>query len=481
MQTGLHGSGHPQPSSDALHSGYIWGIALVAAMGGLLFGYDWVVIGGAKSFYEVYFHLTTENQVGWANSCALAGCLAGALIAGWVGSRMGRKKVLLLAAFLFAVSSVFTGWAPSFPFFSAWRIAGGVAIGLASNVSPLYIAEISPAAWRGRLVSLNQLAIVVGILAAQIVNWLIAQRIPAGEAVLPGSWNAQFGWRWMFTAVAIPAILFFLLALLIPESPRWLVGAKQPNRAIKVLARMGGDAYAAAEIAAIEETLHDADAMRAGWKELFGKGARKLLLIGIALAVLQQWSGINILFNYAEEVYKGAGFGVSGILFNIVITGAINLLFTLFAMTFVDRLGRRKLMLLGCGGVGLCHLAASLAYHAGWRGSIVLVITLAAIACYAMTLAPVTWVLISEIFPNRLRSAGVSAAVAALWTASFVLTYTFPAINRAFGTSGAFLGYAGICFLGFAFVLRRVAETGGKTLEEIERNSGLKPAEARKS
>jgi sugar porter (SP) family MFS transporter len=273
----------------------------------------------------------------------------------------------------------------------------------------------------------------------------------------------------MFTAVAAPALLFFFLALMIPESPRWLVGAKRTGEARTVLARIGGEQYAAEELAAIEDTLHSSAEKQARWTDLFSKGVRRLLWIGIGLAVLQQWSGINILFNYAEEIYQSAGFGVSGILFNIVITGTINLIFTVVAMTFVDRLGRRKLMLFGCAGVGLCHLGASFAYHAGWHGSAVLVLTLGAIACYSMSLAPVTWVLISEIFPNRVRSLGVSAAVSALWTASFALTYTFPFLNRAFTTSGAFLVYGAVCFIGFAFVFGFVPETRGKTLEEIER------------
>jgi MFS transporter, SP family, xylose:H+ symportor len=471
MQTSVPEQGTVSNASPDLHFGYIWGLALVAAMGGLLFGYDWVVIGGAKPFYEVYFHLSSENLIGWANSCALIGCLVGSLIAGDAGSRLGRKKVLLLSACIFAISSVLTGWATQFGMFILWRISGGIAIGLASNVSPLYIAEISPAAWRGRLVSVNQLAIVCGILAAQIANWLIAENIPDGGVVLANSWNAQFGWRWMFTAVAVPAVIFFVLALMIPESPRWLVGANRANEARSVLARIGGEQYAAMELGAIEETLRSATTTKASWSDLLSAGTRRSLWIGMALAALQQWSGINVLFNYAEEIYRSAGFGISGVMFNIVITGAINLIFTLVAMSFVDRLGRRKLMLLGCAGVGLSHLGASLAYHAGLRGSSVLVLTLAAIACYSMSLAPVTWVLISEIFPNRVRSLGVSGAVAALWMASFLLTYTFPFLNHAFSTSGAFLAYAAVCFLGFAFVFAFVPETRGKSLEEIEKNA----------
>ena len=204
---------------------YVWMISAVAALGGLLFGYDLVVIGGAKPFYERYFQLNGEHLVGWANSCALLGCLLGSMAAGGLSDRFGRKKLLILSACLFAVSSVLTGWAPAFTWFVVWRIAGGVAIGMASNVSPMYIAEVSPAAWRGRLVSLNQLTIVVGILGAQIVNWLIAQPVPesATDQMIRDSWNGQFGWRWMFTAVAVPSVIFFVSAFFVPESPRWLV------------------------------------------------------------------------------------------------------------------------------------------------------------------------------------------------------------------------------------------------------------------
>src|SRR5580704_4305923 len=227
MQSSAHQTSGSQSSTAGIHAGYVCGMALVAAMGGLLFGYDWVVIGGAKPFYEVYFHLDSENLIGWANSCALIGCLIGALIAGEVGSRLGRKKVLLISALLFALSSLLTGWATSFTFFIVWRI-------------------------------------VCGILAAQIANWLIAEKVPEGSAVLLQSWNAQFGWRWMFTAVAAPALMFFLLALMIPESPRWLVGAKRVDEARHVLVRIGGEEYAGTELAAIEESLHGTAAIRAG-------------------------------------------------------------------------------------------------------------------------------------------------------------------------------------------------------------------------
>lgn len=451
-------------------------IAFVAALGGLLFGYDWVVIGGAKPFYEVYFHLGSnphaDQLIGWATSCALVGCLLGSAVAGACSDRFGRRPVLIASALLFAVSSILTGWAHVFTSFIIWRIAGGVAIGLASNVSPTYISEISPPLWRGRLVSLNQLALVVGILLAQIADWRIAvfggasntDAVPAWS-----SWPVQFGWRWMFTAVAIPSAVFLVTALLVPESPRWLIAHNRIAAARRVLTRLADTAYADREVMVVQASIAGESQLgKAGVRELLSAALRRPLLIGVTLAVLQQWCGINVLFNYAQEVYRDAGYGVGDILFNIVISGAINLLFTLLAMTLVDRIGRRSLMLFGCLGVGTAHLLVALAYHLHLRGLPVLIFTLCAIACYAMSLAPVTWVIISEIFPNRIRGIGVSAAVSALWAASFVLVYTFPWMNRVLGSSGTFVTYGIVCLAGFFFVKTTVPETGGKSLEEIQ-------------
>ncbi len=455
---------------QAERSGYVWGIAIVAAMGGLLFGYDWVVIGGARQFYEVYFGLTSEQLIGWANSCALVGYFIGSLAAGFLGNRFGRRRILLLSAILFAISSALTGWAYSFSSFILWRIVGGAAIGLSSNISPLYIAEVSPAAIRGRLVSLNQFAIVIGILLAQIVNWQIARPVPVhiSSALFLQSWNVQYGWRWMFTAVVIPAIIFTLTSSFIPESPRWLLANGEVAKARNILRRIGGTQYAESEVRSIADALAHEEGERYGWSELLRPGVQKILLIAVALAILQQWTGINILFNYAAEVYRSAGYAANDIFQNIAITGAINLVFTVVAMAIVDRVGRRFMMILGCMGIGVAHLLSGFAYRAGWHGTSILVFTLCAIACYAMTLAPVTWVLISEIFPNRVRSLGVSVAVSALWVASFLLTYTFPMLNRALGSSGIFFGYGAICFLGALFVFSSLPETKGQTLEQIE-------------
>ncbi len=462
----------PIAAPARFHLGYVLLIAGIGALGGLLFGYDWVVIGGAKPFFETYFGLTSEGVIGWANSCALIGCLLGSMMSGRVSDRFGRRAGLQLSAALFAVSSVLTGWASTFPLFVGWRIVGGVAIGMASGISPMYIAEISPAQWRGRLVALNQLTIVLGILAAQIVNWLIARPVPdnATAEMIRVSWNGQFGWRWMFTAVAAPSLVFFVSALAVPESPRWLAARQRREEARGTLVRIGGEVYGDTALGEIEASLAAGESSHPRFGELFRGGAGRVVVMGIGLAVLQQWSGINVIFNYAEEIYRGAGYGVSDILFNIVITGAINLAFTLVAMGTVDRFGRRPLLLLGCAGIGVSHLLLGLAYSAGVKGLTVLVLTLTTIGCYSMSLAPVVWVLISEIFPNRIRGAAVSVAVSALWIACFILTFTFPVLNRSLGSAGTFWVYSAICFAGLVFVWRSVPETKGKTLEEIGRD-----------
>jgi len=450
---------------------YVWVISLVAGLGGLLFGYDWVVIGGAKPFYEAFFHLNDASLQGWAMSCALVGCLLGAAISGNLSDRFGRKRLLILAASLFAASSLGTASAETFGAFVRWRISGGVAIGLASNLSPMYIAEVSPARLRGRLVSLNQLNIVIGILLAQCINWLIARPVPPGVTVLEilHSWNGQHGWRWMFGVTAIPALLFFFGMLAVPESPRWLAKAGQHAQARRVLRRIGGEEHCARALAEIESSLQG-EMRSSGLKDLFDPILLKVLLLGVVLAVFQQWCGINVIFNYAEEVFSAAGYKVSDLLLNIVITGAVNLIFTIVAMGVVDKVGRRKLMLMGSAGLAILYAILGVGYYEHSHGIHMLILVVAAIACYAMSLAPVTWVVISEIFPNRVRGTAMSVAVMSLWAASFILTYTFPLLNHGFGAATTFWIYAGICVIGFAFIQRRLPETKGKTLEEIEQS-----------
>jgi SP family arabinose:H+ symporter-like MFS transporter len=454
-----------------MNSRYILFLSLVAAMGGLLFGYDWVVIGGAKPFYETFFGIVdVPGLQGWAMSCALLGCLAGALLSGVLSDRYGRKYLLLAAAGLFVLTSLMTGLASSFTFFVLSRILGGSAIGLASNLSPMYIAEVAPAQVRGKYVSINQLTIVIGILAAQVVNWLIAEPVPPDSTVaqLQHSWNGDVGWRWMFWACAIPAALFFLLMWFVPESPRWLARKVENHaKARALLARIGGERYAEMELAEIEKTLR-VERRGEGARELLEPRLRKILLLGVLIAVFQQWCGINVIFNYAQEVFSAAGYGVSDILFNIVITGSVNLLFTLLGMFTVDKLGRKALMLLGAGGLAGLYTLIGAMYFLHLGGISLLILVVLAIACYATSLAPVTWVILSEIFPNRVRGAAMSIATFSLWSACFILTYTFPLLNRSLAPSGTFWLYGGICVLGFWYLLKKLPETKGKTLEEIE-------------
>jgi SP family arabinose:H+ symporter-like MFS transporter len=449
---------------------YLISICLVSAMGGLLFGYDYVVIGGAKPFYEPFFGITGRAFLqGWAMSCALAGCLAGAVISGWLSDKLGRKKLLILSAALFVAASLGTGSAGSFPLFVIFRILGGIGIGLASNLSPMYIAEITPANVRGRFVSINQLTIVMGILAAQLINWKIAQPVPPGATTsdILASWNGQTGWRWMFYACSIPAGLFFILMWFVPESPRWLAqNTVNHQKAKKVLTKIGGNEYSASEFAAIRETLTTNE--KTNLKFLKQPGIKKLLVLGIVLAVFQQWCGINVIFNYAQEIFANAGYSVSDILFNIVITGCVNFIFTFVGMFTVDRLGRKSLMLLGAGGLAGIYAVLGSMYFFHIQGLPLLIMVVAAIACYAMSLAPVTWVVLSEIFPNSVRGTAMSIATFSLWAACFVLTYTFPVLNQLLKASGTFWLYGLICVLGFVFIWKKLPETKGKSLEEIE-------------
>jgi len=328
---------------------------------------------------------------------------------------------------------------------------------------------MSPADLRGRFVSLNQLTIVVGILLAQIMNWLIARPVPDGatDRFILESWNGQMGWRWMFWAETVPALLFFMLLFAVPESPRWLVKAGRTETAHGVLERIGGAGYAGDRITEIRASFGELSE-KIDFRSLFSKRVFSIVLLGMVLAFFQQWCGINVVFNYAEEIFAAAGYGVSDTLFNIVITGIINLVFTFVAIRTVDHWGRRALMIAGALGLSVVYLLVGSSYYFNFEGISVLVFILAGISVYAMTLAPITWVVLSEIFPNRVRGTAMSLATTSLWTGSFLLVILFPVLNNALGTHGTFWLFAGICFLGFLFILKKLPETKGKTLEEVE-------------
>ena len=438
---------------------FIYFICIVSALGGLLFGYDWVVIGGAKIFYEQFFFITDDpNMQGLAMSIALAGCLLGALTTGTLADGYGRKPLLIIAAFIFLISAYGTGAYDDFIIFLIARFIGGIAIGIASGLSPMYIAEISPAEIRGKLVSLNQLAIVVGILAAQIVNWALASDNL--------QWNIEMGWRWMFWAEAFPALIFLVLVIIIPESPRWLAMNGKVERARGIFSRIGGEAYAEQELKSIVDMPTQKE--EGGMSVLFSKPYRLVLTIGIIVAIFQQWCGTNVIFNYAQEIFQGAGYDVDNTFINIVVTGIANLIFTFVAIYTVDRLGRRALMLIGAGGLAAIYLTLGACYYFQVSGIFMVALVVLAIACYAMSLGPVTWVLLSEIFPGKVRGIAVATSTFALWMGSFTLTYSFPFLNQGLGTYGTFWIYTAICALGFVYFYRVLPETKGKSLEELE-------------
>jgi len=449
---------------------FLLSICSVAALGGFLFGYDWVVIGGAKPFYELYFAISESPGLqGWAMSSALAGCIAGAALAGVFSDKYGRKKLLIAASVLFIVSAYGTGAAMSFPIFILYRIIGGIGIGIASTLSPMYIAEVTPAEKRGMFVSVNQLTIVIGILAAQIANMLIAEKIPelSSNNEILSSWNGQYGWRWMFWAELAPAFLFFIFMFLVPESPRFLAKIKNYEMGTKILRKIGGDNYAESALASIRKTL-SSDNVKLTREQFTNKRFLSILVIGIVLASFQQWCGINIIFNYAQEVFQSAGYSINDMFFNIVLTGSVNLAFTIVAMRFVDKLGRKKLMLIGSGGLTIIYIILGGFYFINFNGWPMLILVVTAIGIYAMSLAPVTWVVLSEIFPNKVRGIAMSISTLALWISSSLLVLTFPFLNKALNTSGTFWIYSGICLIGFIFILKKLPETKNKTLEEIE-------------
>ncbi len=421
------------------NKGFLYFICAVSAMGGLLFGYDWVVIGGAKPFYELYFGISDSPLLqGVAMTTALIGCLAGAMVAGAAADKYGRKPLLMVSAVLFTVSAVGTGLFNDFTLFNIARFIGGVGIGVASALAPMYIAEVSPTEIRGRMVSLNQMTIVLGILAAQIVNMLLARdtSVAAEQA-----WNLEWGWRWMFWAETLPAALFLMMSFFIPESPVFLKLRNEGN----------------------EEMRNEA-----GLRELFQSKYSRILLLGLVIAVFQQWCGTNVIFNYAQEIFVGAGFDVDGMFINIVITGIANVVFTIVALYTIEKWGRRTLILLGAGGLGLIYLILGTCYFFEVKGFVMVALVVAAISTYAMTLAPVTWTLLAEIFPNRVRGIAMATCTFALWVGCCTLTFSFPSMNAALGSSGSFWIYSAICCCAFVFLWRRCPETKGKSLLQLE-------------
>jgi SP family arabinose:H+ symporter-like MFS transporter len=432
---------------------YIIFISLIAAFGGLLFGFDIAVFSGTIPFIKPYYGLT-DAQLGWTGSCLYIGCIIGTLFTGYATDRLGRKPMLIAAAAIFTFSAVLMGWAGSYYALIFWRIVAGVGVGAASMLSPLYIAEVSPARVRGRMVSINQLTIVIGILLAYFINYFLA--------------DVENNWRWMFTSGSIPSGLFLFCIFLVPESPRWLASKGFTEKARGVLNRINGGVGVKEDLEAIEAGLHRE--VKGKLSDLFQHGVAFIVVLGITMAVFQQISGANAVFFYAPIIFEKAGMDVKDQLFQQIMIGAINLVFTLLAMQLVDRLGRKKLMLAGSSLMALWLFLVGMCYSYNlFQGYWLSFFVLAFIATYATTLAPVTWVLISEIFPTRIRGLAVSVATAMLWVACFALAYGFPVLIEWLDASQTFYLFSGICLAYFFILLRYAPETKGKTLEQFEK------------
>jgi sugar porter (SP) family MFS transporter len=461
----------PSTDSSSGNPRYLLGVCLVATLGGLLFGYDTGVISGAIESLTTRFGLTSLMK-GWTSGCVLIGCATGVLLVGPISDRFGRKLAMFLAAAMFLVSAIGTSVPPDIGTFIVFRFLGGLGIGIASLSTPMYIAEITPARIRGRMVALNQIAIVGGIAASAFVNYFIAA---GGDQ----AWLRETGWRWMFAAGILPSVVFAVLLLGIPESPRWLVERERGDEAREILRKVGGSAFAETEVAGIRAALSEE---RGTWGELFCPALRRPLVLGIALAVLQQVTGINVFMYFGATIFKTMSASMrmdAGLLQQIIINGA-GVLFTLIAIATVDHWGRKPLMLAGTAGMGLSLVAMGLMAQtltspeaaSGWM----LLFILVYIACFGLSVGPVTWVILSEIYPTAVRGRALGLATFFLWMADYAVTQTFPILDAReswfvehFRHAFPFYIYAAFCVVLVLVVWRFVPETKGRTLEEIGR------------
>jgi SP family arabinose:H+ symporter-like MFS transporter len=437
---------------------FIYQCTLVAAIGGLLFGYDTAVVAGAIGFIQEKYQLSAA-MTGWAASCALIGCMIGAMVAGGLSDKLGRRKVLMISAWAFAISSVGIMIPMGLTSFIIFRMIGGIGIGIASILSPMYISEIAPASIRGRLISIYQLGIVIGILLIYFVNAAIA-------GLHDHSWNVESGWRWMFGSGILPSIVFIVLLLRAPESPRWLAAQNNWTGAGDILRKINGEDKAREELEAIRVSLNE---KQAAFGELLRPGLRTALIIGIVLSVFSQVTGINVIMYYAPEIFKATGDGSSSALTQTVWVGGINTLMTLVAIKYVDKLGRKKLLLIGAAGMAICLALVGLAfYQQATTGYWVLAGILLYISFFAISLGPLTFVVVAEIFPNQIRGRAMGVAIFFLWLSVYIVSQTFPMLLDAIGTAYTFWIYMVMSVLAFLFIWRSVPETKGKSLEEIQ-------------
>jgi len=435
---------------------YIIGLSAVAALGGLLFGFDTAIISGTIPYLKTYF-LLSELMLGWTVGSILIGCALGAMLAGKLADDFGRRYVLLLCAVLFAISGLGAALAVNLESFICFRLIGGLGVGAAAMVSPMYIAESVPARFRGRMVSLYQLAIVSGILFAYGSNYFF-------EA-FPDNW------RWMFGVQVIPSVVFFCSLLLLPESPRWLIQNGRTTAALRALERSRTDEAGQEEHRQILSSLKQNQEMslKKGLSVLFSRTNRKVVWIGIIIAMFQQITGVNSVLYYAPVIFRQTGIDTSSSILQTIAIGAVNVISTFLAIAFVDKVGRKKFMVVGSLVMGISLTGVALCFeHEYFQDYLVLILMLIYVGAFGCTLGAVTWIYLAEVFPGRIRGLGLSLATLSLWLTDFIVTYSFPYLTDRLGTASTMYLYAAFCALAFIFYLLKMPETKGKTLEEIE-------------
>jgi SP family arabinose:H+ symporter-like MFS transporter len=439
---------------------YIILITSVAAFGGFLFGYDTAVIAGAIGYLQVKFNLS-PLMVGWAASSAIWGCVLGAMSAGYLSDRYGRKAVLIGTAVLFALPAYGSAVVNDLSSFIIMRLLGGIGVGAASMLCPMYISEIAPSHLRGRLVTLYQLAIVLGINIIYVINLKISQ---AGDE----AWNIEYGWRYMLGSEVIPAVVFFILLFFVPESPRWLAAKSRDDAAKKILEKINGEVGASKIYREISDSLRDE---KGSMKDLLEPKLRKPLLIGVVLALFSQITGINAVIYYAPEIFKSIGFGAESAFTQTIIIGVVNMLFTLVAIWLIDKTGRRNLLIWGVAGMIICLFATGICFHFHFdNGPWLLIFILGYIASFAVSLGPIPWVLMSEIFPTKIRGIAMSLATLVLWIGVVAITQLTPYFLKTFGGAATFWLFMVNAVIIWIFTLKKIPETKNRSLEEIEQS-----------
>lgn len=449
-----------KPTTPTTNMNFVYLVSIIAALGGLLFGYDTAVISGAIGYLQTKFDLSPE-MTGFAVSAAIWGCVVGVLGAGFLSDRLGRKRALLGTAILFGISAIGSAVPETLTQFVIARFIGGLGVGAASMLAPMYISEIAPAHNRGMLVTLYQLAIVVGINIIYFVNLLIS-------GLGDDAWNVELGWRYMLGSEVIPAVIFFGALFLVPESPRWLSKNGRDAEALEVLEKVNGKGNGESLLAEIKGSL---SAEKGTLSELFAPGLRMAMIVGIVLAIFSQITGINAIIYYAPEIFKSAGFAKESALMQTVVIGLTNTLFTFIAIWLIDKVGRKLLLIWGVSGMMVCLLGIGMAFHFEFQsGPLLLTFILGYVACFAASLGPIPWVIISEIFPTKTRGIAMSFSIVMLWLAVVLITQTFPVLLESIGSAFTFWIFMINAFILVLFISRYVPETKQKTLEEIEKS-----------